>query len=315
LDEIPFPAWDLIDFREYIGRRKYRGFPSTSIQASRGCPYDCTFCSNPVWKLQKPWVRKRSPANIAEEVEQLYRRGIREVYLQSDEMNPDLKWCIAVFDALADLGHKDLYFQCNLKARPVTEELAEAMARANCWLVHLGIESASQRVLDGIGKHITMADVRRTCRLLSRRGIKIFAFFMLYQAWERDGGLCVETTAEVLQSLAALVSLRVRRLIHYMSWTFATPIPGSELYQIARRHELIEDRPWARGPLSIYDVSMRLPGIGPGSMRLARTLGFLLQGLFVVTSAEFYGRKALGKNLRRAARRLAYMLSLSDSPG
>ncbi len=137
LDDLPHPAWDIIDFSRYIGQPTYKGTPSTSITASRGCPFNCTFCSNPIWKLQKPWVRLRSPQNITEEVEYLYQRGIREIYIESDELNPNLEWCIAVFKALKDLGHSDLYFQCNLRARPIAEELAVALSEANCWLAHV----------------------------------------------------------------------------------------------------------------------------------------------------------------------------------
>lgn len=308
LDEIPFPAWDYIKFEDYVGCRKYKGFPSTALISSRGCPFNCTFCSNPVWKLQKPWIRNRSPKNIAEEVEYLYQRGVREVFIRADEINPDHDWAVAVFKALQALGHADLYFQCNLKAKPVTDELAENMSKANCWAVHLGIESANQRVLDGIKKVIELKDIEHSCRMMKKHKIKVFAFCMLYQVWEDKGQLQVETPREVHNSLAFMLKLRLQNLINFMSWTIATPYPGSQLYDLAEKYQLRIPSPDGQKVIHNYEISMNLPGISKRQIRLSRAEGLLLQGLFVLISKEFYGRKSIGANLRHAVKRLKFIV-------
>ena len=64
IDAIPFPAWELIDFREYPGMHLKKQPIETSMLISRGCPFQCTFCSQPIWKYQKPWLRVRSPENV-----------------------------------------------------------------------------------------------------------------------------------------------------------------------------------------------------------------------------------------------------------
>ena len=84
LDDLPMPAWDLIDFSRYEGSNYQKARPATCILVSRGCPYRCVFCSNPVWHAGKPLVRSRSPHLIVEEVETLYQRGVREIYIRSD---------------------------------------------------------------------------------------------------------------------------------------------------------------------------------------------------------------------------------------
>lgn len=308
LDTIPFPAWDLVDFNRYPGDQKYRGKPSACLVASRGCPFDCVFCSNPVWKLQKPWVRLRSPRNIVEEVEYLYQRGVREIYIRSDEMNPNHAWCVAVFKAIAELNHKDLFFQCNLKANKVTEELAQALSEANCWVIHLGIESGSQRVLDGINKRVTSEEVEQACRNLKKYGVRIFGFFMMYQVWEKDGELCVETPKEVDNTLSFVRKLRSQKLIDYMSWSFATPYPGSRLYDIALKYNLVRPSLQGRQPENIWDISMDLPGISARDMRLSRTKGFMLQGYFALTSEGFFKRRNFRANLGRAVKKVRYIL-------
>jgi len=65
------------------------------------------------------------------EVEDLYRRGYREIYIHSDELNGKLDWSIDVCKAIAALGHKDLYFQCNLFG--TARNVFEPCASIGCW--------------------------------------------------------------------------------------------------------------------------------------------------------------------------------------
>jgi anaerobic magnesium-protoporphyrin IX monomethyl ester cyclase len=85
LDSIPFPARDLIKMENYKGYPLFRASPSTTILCSRGCPFNCTFCSNNVWKCSKPSYRTRGPQNIADEIETLVKQGYKEFFDNSDE--------------------------------------------------------------------------------------------------------------------------------------------------------------------------------------------------------------------------------------
>ena len=150
------------------------------IIVSRRCPYNCTYCANPVWKANKPWYRVRSAENIVEEIELLYHMGIREITLRCDEFNINLAWSIEVCQKIRNLQHDDLYFQTVLRADKVTKELAKALKAINCWLVSLGIESGNQRTLDGYGKKITLEQIVNASKILKEEGIKITGFFMIY---------------------------------------------------------------------------------------------------------------------------------------
>ena len=122
LNSIPFPAWDLVDFARFPGWHMHRGDLQTLVQVSRGCPYDCNFCSNPVWKYSSPWLRYRSPANIRKEVDLLYRMGAREIYLAADEINFSESWAVEVCQVLASLGYEDLFFNCNIRPDIMTNK-------------------------------------------------------------------------------------------------------------------------------------------------------------------------------------------------
>jgi len=298
LNTLPYPAWDLIDFSKYSGFRRYRGTPSTAIVVSRGCPFNCTFCSNPVWKLLRPWVRMRSPQNIAGEVEYLYNRGIREIYLRSDEMNPDIDWCIKVFEALSQLGHKELYFQCNLRAKPINEELAKALVNANCWMISLGIESANQRVLNGMKKHVTVNDIKNACQILKKYKIKVFGFLMMYIVWEEDDKLCIETPKEVDNTLFFLLKLRLRNMVYDISWHFATPYPNTEFYRVAEKYNLLTALHKSGKLKSELTIPLNVPEISTRRKILSRTIGLLIKGLFALTSKEYYHGKIFWSNIR-----------------
>jgi hypothetical protein len=309
LDDLPFPSWDLIDPSKYSGERKTRGKLSMAIIASRGCPHDCTFCSNPVWRNQKPWFRKRSPHKIAEEVDALYARGIREIYIRSDEMNADVDWATSVFNSLHQLKHPDLFFQCNLRATSVPSKLATAMAKANCWLCHIGIESSSQRVLDGIQKGITLSEVEDTLQILKQSGIKTYGFFTCYQAWEEGNELQVETTKEVLSSLRYAVELRWRGLLDHFGWALARPYPGSHLYQTCSKYNLFRYPPHVLSVMS-GSIATRLPGITRMEMATAHALGFMIQGILFLLDSDSYSNGNMAKNLKHVVHKLRVMAEL-----
>jgi anaerobic magnesium-protoporphyrin IX monomethyl ester cyclase len=264
-----FPAWEIIDFENYdiaVSKKKRMAY----LLPIRGCPNYCTYCSNPVWKLEKPWIRQRSPKNIAQEINYLYGRGIREIYLRSDTFNVNIKWCLEVCSEIEKLNLKDMTFQCNLRADNLTNELAQKLRDIHVWLAHIGLESANERVLKGIGKNATQADNIRTLELLKKHHIKVYGFLMLYNAWEINGKLEYETPEEVNNTLEFAKNCLKDNLIEYISWSITNPIIGSKLYDIAKKFNI-----------ATYNVKigncMNLPGISEQQMVEHVKQGMILQ--------------------------------------
>ncbi len=291
IDTIPIPAWDLVDFSKYRGMHLKKQPVQALLLVSRGCPYNCVFCSNPIWKSNRPWLRSRSARNITEEILLLYNLGVREIYMCSDELNFDEEWTLELLAQISELGLKDLFFQCNLRVDKVSERIAKALKHANVWLAHVGIESANDRVLNGLGKHITVDQVRKSTKLLSGHGVKVFGFVMLYNAWEEKGRLCYETTKEVDRTIAFCHELLKRGQIHYMSWQFCTPMPGARLYQIALRHGLFEgDTEFVWQMFDEHYPVMTLPRIDKRTMLRRIKKGVLLKDYFMLRSGAINWR-------------------------
>lgn len=259
LDDFPFPDRTIVNDHDFAGLPLRRAAPTAEIVVTRGCPYRCIFCSNPVFRPEDirrhhespsggarllsavgRSLRMRSPRSIAEEAALLHRLGYREIYLHSDELNCDEGWAIEVCEALRALSLPDLFFQTNIRADKVTEAFADALCGMNMWLVRIGIESSSPRVLAAQRKKVSLDEVERACRILSSRGLKVFGYFMMFQFWEERGALVCETEDEVAGTLDFAEQLERRGHLHYIGWAVATPMPGAAMYEVARRHSIIE---------------------------------------------------------------------------
>lgn len=292
LDSIPFPDRGLLDIRKYPGYHyKKRPF-DTSIISARGCPYNCVYCSNPVWKLQKPWYRLRSPENVVDEMEYLKRKyNINEFYDETDEFNGSLQWAKDVCDEV--IRRKlNIHWKVQMRADNVDEELARKMKQSGCWLAFFGIETGNDRTSKGIHKNITREQVIRTLTVFKYNGIKTFGLLMAFNVWEENGKLVYEGMEETKRTLEFAKYLIKKGLLDLMSWSLTTPYPGSKLYDIAVQQGLI-DRDLL-GKWDFFDSSanfvMRLPGVSAKDWSYIQKEGKKLQAWLLFKSGTFNWR-------------------------
>jgi anaerobic magnesium-protoporphyrin IX monomethyl ester cyclase len=306
LDSIPFPAYDLIDLKDYKGWYLNKGGLEAPLFSARGCPYCCTFCSNIVWKMGRPSVRLRSPKNIVDEIEWLMRKyGVTEIYDCSDEFNNNVHNALAVCREITRRNLK-VWWKTSLRADRLPEELVKEMARAGCWYALIGIESGNERTLEGIDKKINFVEVEESCKLLKKYGIKTQGLFMLYNVWEKEGRLEYETTADVRKTLNYAYRLAQSRLLDYVGWSIAVPYPGSKLYDIAQKYNLI--RPEYRGNwenwLKKDSYVLSLPGTPLSEQVHLKTVGSVLRAKLILRQKEF-GLKDLPWLLKKGYKVLA----------
>lgn len=279
LDEISFPARDLVDLKNYLGWTISKRRPETAIFSTRGCPFNCHFCSNIVWKLRPPYLRLRSPKNIMDEVEVLVKDfGIREYFDHADEINSSIEWLKEV--CKEKIRRKiGVPWKAMLRADVMTKSLARLLAKSGCWYVHLGIESGNQRTLDGIGKRITLKQVERTCKILKEQGIKVAGLFMLFNVWEKEGKLEYEGVEETEKTLDYAEKLVGKGLVQNVLVSQTTPYPGSELYQTALKYKLIRKEymgRWEKWNHS-WSLIMKVPGVSKEEMMRIKKRALKLQ--------------------------------------
>lgn len=258
LDLIPFPARDLLDMKKYSGYPLFKASPSTTILMSRGCPFKCTFCSNNVWRCSLPSFRVRSPKNIADELQELAAKwNFKEFFDNSDELNTNIKHTKEVLKEIISrkLG---IFLKCQVRAKPMDEELARLMKEAGVWYLHLGIESGNEETLKGIRKKIKLAEVEQCCRILKKYGIKIWGLFMYFNMWEENGQVVSENYDQSMNTFNYAKILYNNKLIDYFGGSITTPVPGSELWEIAVRQNLIKKECLENWDMWFYKRDLRL---------------------------------------------------------
>lgn len=221
LDEIPFPAWDLmppLHYRIVPILAPAKKFPLAPLMTTRGCPHKCSFCaSNVTWQYQ---LRKRSPANVIAEMKLLIREfGVKEILISDDNFTADIKYAQAVCDEMLR-ENLNIGWQCSngVRVDRLDINLLKKMKAAGCYSVGLGVESGSQMILDKIHKRLDLAVVKRVLADLKKAGIKSYGFFIF--------GFPEETHQTARQTIDFAVSNSFDRV-----WfNVLTPYPGSEIF-------------------------------------------------------------------------------------
>lgn len=244
LDGQPFPDRSLIDIRRYLEVwRSHHGRGSISLITARGCPYTCTWCSHGVFGYTH---RRRSPANVADELETLvatYRPDM--VWYADDVFTIHHRWLTLYARELARRGLR-VPFETITREDRLDEDVVRMLAAMGCWRLWIGSESGSQRILDAMQRGTDAARLREMVRLLRRHGIEVGLFVML--GYEGEQLADIDLTVAHLKLAAPDVFLT----------TVAYPIKGTPYYQqVASR--IIARRPWELTSDRDLDVAGR-PG-------------------------------------------------------
>lgn len=196
LDALPWPdvfSW----FRSGRNLKTYW----MTVQAKRGCPMDCIYCSTAAIEGRR--IRKRSPEAVAETMRNQMEAGVEQFYFTDNIFNLPPEYAKALCRALKGLKQKPRW-RCILYPGRVDTELAELMAESGCLEVSIGFESGSEGMLHSLNKHFSLREVRRTVEILGEQSIRRMGFLLL--------GGPGETRDTVEESLAYADSLPLEAL-------------------------------------------------------------------------------------------------------
>jgi anaerobic magnesium-protoporphyrin IX monomethyl ester cyclase len=177
LDELPLPAWDLVDVDAY--RRAWTGAHgrfSWNMVTSRGCPFGCNWCAKPVFGRR---YVQRSPECVADELRALKDAVAPDhVWFADDIFGLTTRWIERFADAVeARDARTPFMIQCRVDL--LEPHVVAALARAGAEEVWLGVESGSQKILDAMDKGTTVQEVRTATRALKAHGIRACWFLQL----------------------------------------------------------------------------------------------------------------------------------------
>jgi len=224
LDSLPFPhqtAPEALRDHEQYPRTAFR-----SVLATRGCPYNCSFCgSNKIWSRR---ARFRSPENVIAEIGYLQNLGLRSVHFDDDTFGINRKYISDLCNAF--MTHcPQLKWSCELHVKLVDEQTISLLKAAGCYLIQIGIESGNNEILKQIRKNITIQEALAACEIIKKHGIELHAFFMV--------GFPQETEDTLNDTVVAMKAIKCDMLIY----SIFTPYPGTESFEYCKERGLISD--------------------------------------------------------------------------
>jgi anaerobic magnesium-protoporphyrin IX monomethyl ester cyclase len=190
------------------------------LQTSRGCPYDCTFCSPTLRQSFGHRWRGHSAERVVDDMRRLHRdHRLTAFYLLDDLFSFDRQRVLDVCQGLIS-GGPAVSWLVQTRADCLDPEVLAAMRRAGCKGVKIGVEAGSDRILTSLRKGYDRAEILAAARAVKRSGIPLTACFIL--------GNPGETLEDIQQTVQLAMDIRADMI----QVAFHTPYPGSETYRI-----------------------------------------------------------------------------------
>lgn len=248
LDNLPFPAWHLIDLKRYpaIGKGVIKGInlaeeTRISLIFSRGCIGHCNFCSS--WWIWRRW-RRRSAKNMVDEIDLLYRNhGIRHFCFADDTMTVDQQATVELCDKILE-QKLNIVFHVTTRSDCLDKEVLQKLKSAGCYQIAIGIETASPKLLKKMRKESEIEASEKAIRLAKEVGLSVQALMIIGNVGETKE--TIKDTVNFLRRTQPDVMSCVGSL-----WVF----PGTRLYQECKRKGFIDDDFWLTDePYKIYTL-------------------------------------------------------------
>lgn len=229
LDSLPFPDQKLYNRYGY-----FRNNPVKMVLASRGCPFNCSFCFNDkyreLYKDHGSLVRRRSPQNLINEIRPLKNsyKNVRYIKFIDDIFTLDTGW---LYDFLEIYKQEiGLQFVCNIRPDVINEETVKKLAESGCRCVMFGIETGNEYLRNDIlNKQLTDRQIFYATSLLKKYKIKFYVSNILFipgtnikNAWET-------------------VSMNQKINPDFLFVGVFQPYPGTSLYEKLRRQGILPE--------------------------------------------------------------------------
>jgi len=289
MDRIPMPAWDLIRPETYPECQHgafFRQFPIAPIMLTRGCPYSCTFCAGGVVAGKK--IRRRSVDIVLKEITYLNKEhGIKEFHVIDDNFTMNKDYAKEFLRKLKALNLGMTWAVPNgVRMDALDEELLGLMKETGLYMISLGIESGSDKVLRDMKKDLTTAKIKDCVRRINNAGIDAAGFFII--------GFPGETVESIKDTMRLSLELKLARANFF---TYL-PFPGSESYELLHSKNELNEVDWKH--FYFMNASYTPKGLTRKQLKALQRLAF----------ARFYLRPRIFFYNLRSIRSLRHLLFL-----
>jgi anaerobic magnesium-protoporphyrin IX monomethyl ester cyclase len=268
LDDIPFPARDLLHMEQYSPAN------STGIISSRGCPFKCIFCASS--NLYDKKFRSRSAHNVYEEVAQLVGQGYANVTMLDDNFILNKERAFKFADLL-EKNNLKFEWSCTGRVDFIDEDLLRRLREVGCNGLFFGVESASNDTLKLIKKGFTTDQITNAFDVLKNYDYTTTASFMIGLPGDDPG------------KVADTINLAKQIDPDFAMFSVTTPYPGTELYDNIDDYDLkITINDWTK-------FTLTKPVVRTSALSTADLHRWFLRAYFSFYFRASYLRRALAK--------------------
>jgi radical SAM superfamily enzyme YgiQ (UPF0313 family) len=260
LDSLPFPDLSLLK----RDQTKKGGRSTIPVLTSRGCPFDCTFCS--VTGMFGKKYRFRSAENVLTELRQ-YNSRKNMIFFYDDNFTANRKRTKELLEGMIREKFK-FHWTTQVRADVAKDvELVRLMKRAGCHTLYIGFETVNPDSLEEMKKKQTVEEITQAVKVLRKNRIHIHGMFVY--GFDQDDWKTVKKT----------VRFAKKAKLNTTQFLILTPAPGSEFYEKVASENRIQFRDW-----TLYDGHHAV-------FRPARLSIFDLQKAQIFSHKKFYSMK------------------------
>lgn len=230
LDELPIPAWDLVNIDSYkkVWKNSKQKF-TLNLATTRGCPYHCNWCAKPIYGQR---YNSHSPERITEMIKLLIENyGVNRFWMCDDIFGLKPNWVQEFNEKLKDKHLKIFYYIQSRADLLLKEDTIDALSKSGLEEVWIGAESGSQKILDAMDKGTTIAQIEESTKLLQSKGVKV-AFFIQY-------GYIGESKEDIDKTIMMIKDLKPDNIGVSVSY----PLPGTLFYDKVK-HQFKGKKNW-----------------------------------------------------------------------
>ncbi|MGV6829193.1 MAG: B12-binding domain-containing radical SAM protein [Flavobacteriales bacterium] len=242
LDELPLPAWDLLDIDAYkkvwaSGNKEF----TLNIATTRGCPYKCNWCAKPIYGNR---YNSHSPKYIVKHLSYLKENyQVSKFWMCDDIFGLKPNWVQEFNKELKQEKLKISYFIQSRVDLLLKEDTIDALAESGLTEVWVGAESGSQKILDAMDKGTQITQIEEATSLLKEKNIKV-AFFIQF-------GYLGETKEDIAKTVNMIKKLQPDNIGISVSY----PLPGTPFYEMVKQ-DLHQKANWTESD----DLAMMFQG-------------------------------------------------------
>lgn len=251
LDSLGFPAWEYFPIKQYL--HPVFNKPYFMVNTSRGCIHNCIFCVANIFYGKR--VRCRSIGSIMDELENhvIGKFGIHYVWMYADDFTSSPDYVKDLCRAIIDRKIKITWWS-NTRVDKLDEEMFRLMKDAGCFMLSIGGESGSAKILKSVKKGTKPEHIEDTVKLLRKVGINSLVYFLI--------GLPSETRETIQET----VNFAKKINPDYVEFYPAVPYAGTVFLDVARAENLIADENWDHYLCGGKEFVVEIPGVKKGEL-------------------------------------------------